>query len=788
LGDPIVQPVTKAGAMDGIPTGLMVAGFLSNVAMMPLDQLTDGRLSTNNRVAHFRFVDDHIVLAYEFQELTAWISQYRDALKRLEIGPQISPTKYEPPELGLMIEGTATGEEVAEGRAKSKIDGSHPAKLMTKTLALVSDLAGTGFDILAEQSREQRLSELEWLLVADLPDHEIRADTRAAFAAGRISALVPIAFSPTIDLLESRRTLIRLESAPELDAEAIAEAKRYSERFKSAEWAQYQRRIDHYFKLMFQAFRDHPDKPRLFIRILDYCRTTGQTGTLSLLKWTIDHSSDVAKPLADYLRPLAIQTISRHLVTSAFDLSNRSILARQRRAARSYLRSLIRPRARTLLRQIFVASGDDLASVTARNTMCAAIACAAEIVGSPSLNKNLTALAETWNIPPLLSASAVWGTRTGSPIGVWAHWLDSLHSTDDGPGRIWRLTSTKHDPHNLLDWANLRKGPRLFPRRASMFLDQNPLIIKRSDAGWLLDQQASPSPVNLDQLENPSSAARLLRRHFAELAKKPNMVTLEVWVSNLAELSPYDPRVGEWSALEVVRQLLASVRAFPTGSLDDLDDLHPSNILVPKTWLALRPPDDFSHTLWTWESWKQIARAHSPSVEVTKSPIADYRRQSGTSRPREPEYLWLNRLRATGLLLLGLSCRNFTLPSAWNVRGSERDIGYYVKSKLENIPISSRTQAIIEAALLPRSAETSIIRHNPWAFFGARASQIINDTRTDPPLIPDIMSLLDEILMAQKVLESSQISVLNHAARQLVPMNVVQLMGVAVPMFDTEDD
>jgi hypothetical protein len=342
LGDPIVRPQTDVGSFAGIPTGLMVAGFLSNVAMLRLDRLIDRQIRKQRRIAHFRFVDDHVLLAYDFEELVDWIRKYEGALSRLGIGPIISPTKFDPPEMGEACRANADDDIVRSAKSKSKVDGSYPSKLMTKTLALVSELAGMDFDILSENSRSQRLQELEWLLLADLPDREIRSDTRAAFAAGRIASLIPVAFSPSVELLQAWRDHARLSRTVAKPSErelnkALKDAHTLVKRYQFAARNRYLRGVDKYFRLILQAFDDHPDKPRLFIRLLDYCRITGHSGTDDVFRWIASHASDDKQPLAAYLRPLAVQTIARHIATAAFDLTNSGLLQRQRRAARRYL-------------------------------------------------------------------------------------------------------------------------------------------------------------------------------------------------------------------------------------------------------------------------------------------------------------------------------------------------------------------------------------------------------------------------------------------------------------------
>jgi hypothetical protein len=68
------------------------------------------------------------------------------------------------------------------------------------------------------------------------------------------------------------------------------------------------------------------------------------------------------------------------------------------------------------------------------------------------------------------------------------------------------------------------------------------------------------------------------------------------------------------------------------------------------------------------------------------------------------------------------------------------------------------------------------------AFFGAKRPETINDTTTDPPPIRDLEELRTLIEAAQTVLERNQISVLDHAPRQLIPMNLIQMAHVAVEL------
>jgi hypothetical protein len=83
-----VDPAFKGRRVKGLPTGLFAAGFLANAAMLPVDKIVDKKLKTERTVAHFRFVDDHTILTYEFDKLCEWIEWYKDLVAK-EIYPDL---------------------------------------------------------------------------------------------------------------------------------------------------------------------------------------------------------------------------------------------------------------------------------------------------------------------------------------------------------------------------------------------------------------------------------------------------------------------------------------------------------------------------------------------------------------------------------------------------------------------------------------------------------------------------------------------------------------------------
>ena len=117
----------------------------------------------------------------DFETIIAWIKDYERLLEKHGIGAGIEPDKFVPAELKWVLNSAApdrpagTIEElIARATSAAAVNGRKPSQLMTRTLAQVSMLAAIDFDLLTDAGRGQRLEQLEWLLLANIPDQEIR--------------------------------------------------------------------------------------------------------------------------------------------------------------------------------------------------------------------------------------------------------------------------------------------------------------------------------------------------------------------------------------------------------------------------------------------------------------------------------------------------------------------------------------------------------------------------------------------------------------------------------------
>ena len=62
-------------------------------------------------------------------------------------------------------------------------------------------------------------------------------------------------------------------------------------------------------------------------------------------------------------------------------------------------------------------------------------------------------------------------------------------------------------------------------------------------------------------------------------------MTIGEWTTSIHDCSPFDPRRGEWTALEITAQLLSEATS---AGRDEaiLDRLHPNNVLLPRHWFS----------------------------------------------------------------------------------------------------------------------------------------------------------------------------------------------------------
>ncbi len=756
-----------------IPTGLMVAGFMANVAMLDVDNWVSTQIDSR-QLAHFRYVDDHVILAPELDSLINWVDVYTERLTK-ETNCKINNDKVEPEGLGLLIKGSrANRMPTRELLEEIQLDPEFPTPLMTKTLAKVSDIAKTNFDLLTQDGQQRFLDDLEHLLLAPLPETELAIKTRVSFAASKIARLAPrqergedqyfAAWNKTLELdrivkdLDNRLHALRPDSREAKSLKSLRKRKRAEQhravitlnleqqKIKQARQTEMLR----IFRVLSKALREQYDKLRLWQRILDFGRFSGVHNVAAVAS----EIERIEQPLAGALiRAKILQLHARNVLICAATVLDERRTHDSRIAALEYLRDIFQP---PNLRELTGRQGLFYHEKLSRDLLVYSLRLCAEIInGSPILNEPV--LNREWRDVRLL-AKAVGKMRPPRGDGyVW--WrekiLFSLHIDLRSSHRIASRLSAK-DPASWLIWEC---HPHSTPLAALGGLLAGKIPIEKGAAGWLRDLIiARAGPNRREFIEELKPARGTIAAQVLKSARDTH--TLFEWATWMTQFRDFDPRASEWTTLEICRQLcnLLGSRKLNAENRMVLAS-HASNFTVPRSWWN-------KDLKFGWNEWER--RCKEDPIALRRVPIADHRVAAAlgifVDSPAE-----FSLVRAIGAILLGLLRHDFVWPMPWRVIGVQATLRGNIEAYLQTRPCSSRTLAILEATLLARSYESWLLVNQE-----VEASALAGDTASDPPSIVSLADLRLAIEKSMKTLTNYRLTVTELQPRQLIPIKVAQ--------------
>ena len=803
------------GLYNGLPTGLLTAGFWANISLMEVDEKVNERLSKNKDTAHFRFVDDHVIISTEFKLLCDWIEWYKDVL--LENGFEFNPQKTEPTELGKFLNpaGTTNNSEKEELLAKAeraaKLDKHFPSPLMTQTLAKVSKIAQANIDFLDEDEKDQLISDIEHLLITEFPDQELRRDTRVSFAAGRLSMIAGRRTPNIHKLYEIERELLETinelkifnkkgqkrsaaiknklkvlgDRKAQLAKDRLVAEDEYRENDKSS-----RQRI---IKLLLKAIRENHDKRSLWTRLIEYWQLSGHDEYESFFDTLEDLSKNkiVHKESLPYIYALIFQSLTVQIVNAYRRMltQNSSYIAKEH-AAR-FLEGIFAEKKWFQTKPL--KSYDRQA-------------------------QKLFKFAASSVIFLLKKEHNAWFTKTFRDYDYYIK-VYQLFSweTDLNRGRVansdflslswWIINKTQAPNENTPNaiWLgvvrefNFKADIAEFAIAALYPKHVTEEGLKLMLAGTSSHAIYTPEAWKYDVISGYRQRHKVVPdigdlRKIA--AKTRNTITLDKWVHRLnwqlanLQATPdnkylylhFDPKYSEWTALEIVRQII-ELHTKKFSSIDEIKDsesnenhkIHWANYDVPKQWL------DASKTPQQWEKWRNIVENNLIKDLREKDKISDQRitpRFDGRETTDE-----MPAVRGLGIILTCLLSKDFDLPPSWNIPGCQRMWAKSISNKLESCLISSWTMAILEGCSSKRNYETALL------------SQVLHqiapeddDTTKDPIVITTLHELSDKIKMAQNTLVKYQLSVQDHMPRQLIPVSLLQISRNALPLEGIVND
>lgn len=738
----------------GIPVGLLVSGFLANVALLPIEDRLKQKLSEEDPkcIAHFRYVDDHFILSHDLSKLITWIKDYRELIK--DIGANYNFHKIEPEQL---IKDKEKGEFQTYENIKSQandliIDPDDPREFISQTLALISDIAHKDFGLLHLNEQESILEELKHLLKIPLDEDVIKNDTRMSFAINKIIRLIvdwqrdwtsKVAEqrelserlyvleqlakkykSPKISIRRKIKTLIRKLDKNE---ETIPDKKEYEIKVRTT------------FNSLIETCKSFPEKLRLWRFVVIFCKKTGYGG------W-----DDIGKRLNFYIRKTGqsrqykfIKTLiwlelSKELIKSAKILNNpHNFYSWEVELQKSFISSIKKWQSK-----LPISNKPEKYEKIAWKHLCNCIKLSKFIVKKEKCNFRKPELCY-WAEINITSPYSI------EPSKIWE---DNINNLDFNNGVTKTLMLMY--PNKLRE-----KAPRKFHLICSMFKKK----FKVKQTGWEFEGKKSSKTA-------PSS--------------RIDLITWCDWTKQKQEecnrSNDYDPRISEWTALEIINLILnylqPDIHSIETFSRFVKQPkkiiIHPANFTIPKLW---GPSCD--KTSLSWDEWENIISNKANCGKVKK--ITSLRYYKIVQHDHRIIPFWLPEdidmqnprinylLYSIGILLLGLLRKSFDWPSRWNLPAYSRDWRYIGREIFSSSPFSSDTLSILEALLLPRYIELRNKSHFVYDYDDI--------TIYDQGPIANMDDLKKRITIAKENLV--RIDSFQKRTRQLTPISIPTLLN-----------
>jgi hypothetical protein len=787
---------------DGIPTGLFVAGFLSNIAMLKIDRKVNKIMESKKSLAHFRFVDDHIFIAPKFEELKDWFFEYEKIINNAAVGISINKEKTKPIEFMEYIdskEKNLANDKKKSAEKKSKLDTRFPSPFITETLGQISNIARTNFDLLDHKEQRNLLDELEHLMLADFNDEEIRRDTRLSFAASRIAKFAPrltrisdLEKQYDKDIKEIELKIAKLEKHKTKNNSELKELKRIHQSLKEYKSGYknsgekdsfYDKKL--IYDLLLRAVREYPDKLRLWTKVLEFCMEMGEFDYKEIIKEIdiLSNTENIASSLTcSYVSSFLKLLVSKHLLISIKTIIDDDESITKKNIAIEYLYSLLpfahelhtKKNKQSVKRKNYEIVSDNL------------VRCAMGTIKHVLENNKLTGLSENkkkeilkkiWKITIRKinweNPAREWNQARRYLLTDWGWWVVNILNNpfDSVPGAVWRQVASQVNLAEDSSWSFLIQFPKYLPSNAIKLLLSNNRIrtdyFETQNLGWLYDIVSSSAAKKSKVLEKKIKSITPAVSPPNENSEYITLYEWAIWGKEKYIKDPYDPRVSEWTCLYIAEKCIKELQSIKENLLNEgpeLKYIHPSNFELPKTWI--NDDNDEKHT---WLSWKRkMDDDKSVEIKPRENRIGDKRitihweKIKGLESEFSPVF-------GMGMILLGLLRRSYDWPRTWNPSGLHRSWENLARRMIQLTNCSSHTQGILLACLLTRPRENFYFQKD---LFKQPEIAEVEDTLIILPEIYDLDKLLRHIVIARDVLIKYQMSVHDNLPRQLIPIRL----------------
>lgn len=733
----------KDVVFDGLPTGLLVAGALANLYLLEIDLKVAERLRKDDKhhILHFRYVDDHLFLSEDKEKLIEWKDWYIQELNKIGLNVNAAKTDTKPIEL----------------------DSHYPTPLLTQTLHKISEIAKMPLDLLSSNEFSMVFSDLQMLLVTDFPEQEIKKGTRTSFACTMLSRLTSDINVDYDKIHQLRQKWLEFVSGQKKDEETdnmlrsliftkgddypetldqpildviTNEGKNIYDSIRSAignSRKEIQKIEEKIFHLLVYSVKEIPDKPKMWLRILDFCifHLPDKIQTLYLILARI-HKDDCIHPLGyEYI----VSVMDIHLALQVLKAISRLSMNRYKDPYRKILDELF-------LEQYEKISDDY------RETHHYLYEDAKFLVDRVKIS--LKKFQENVEGSSYLDDCNYHDMDLDSSF--WLLWhIDRFNRNKPSPNLVV--------PNCLIE--NLNKADinsEYFIQLLFTCIPQIPLskFGKQDFAKVKLTEQQKENlllSVWGQNLEN--EVVKSFALPMPKMSNIDDNISLMQWIKEVKEIEEEEDNIlgnalcSEYCATRIMKSIIK----YYYDNIERIETipLHPASILI-KREECLKLKD--------WDSWLSTQK----EIEITiEDSFLDtmYRYPSFSSNDYLP---MIGAMYGLGIIFLQLLTKEYSLPWVFN----RPEYGYEWQSVLyrllEKGKVSSHNYDIISACLSLENRETIKLK---GILNGVTCAQQVNDAK-----IETLDELLKEIEASLAELKENQISVAHHETRQLVMIKI----------------
>lgn len=752
----------------GVPTGLLAAGFLANVAMLEVDSHITNYVKTHKNIAIFKYVDDQIILCNSQKELFNFLQFYNELLLNSNTGVKFQAKKTTP---GCFKYEDNAFKLVKEREGENELNIDFPKPLMTHTLQKMSHLNEEDYDLADADELEESAKDLEHFLLADFPDTEMRRDTRMAFAAMKLCQLgkrikpnfkkldrsspyimdmAKAEYFKSISSSSGNFTIDKNKESHKIQQIAIKLAKQELEAEIPIVISKYQR----IFELLLKATRENPDKLKLWKRAVEFCFHTG-LGDFNLIFKELDKIKINRKGKL-YIRSYCLLVLS--------DLTLRSVntlLANNGSFWKIYCQTeSLRKFLQKTIGVSHLEKGHSFPFVQITLSLFELTRLFASTRKYP-----VTMYVKTIRTKPIgeiynASLNEIWfllsNLTTKERFKLWENWIDRLDLSAQISWSILFLFPNKIPDQTFNQMMLYGKNNDLRSTDAYNYM--------RETGGILFDVFEANSTVREKYLNDYPKLRNIINY------QSDNYIPLNVWIKNLCETTTkgawLDPRLSEWSLLEIIRQIAEAIsnrdktKAYDIFSENghQIYKVHPANYLVPRSWLAL----DKSKI--TWDIWKELVKRDKIVLLENETLIDDFRYLPITKLWETTDYglffgnIEVRTIIQLSVLMIRLLAKSFEWPITVNKTMFIDQLFSNALASIEKEPVSSDTRILLRAIFSKKDLD----------FFMSYVSFDLDDGSKIKGLA-DFISKISEI---QSKLEAGQLTLINNAPRQLTYIDI----------------